>query len=112
MHNENLKNYRNQCLIIDKKEDVKGKYILSKNEEAKIYALKDFYKKETEALDLFLGKGGTNKLLNGRRPYYGMYEDISKLLEPIMPKLNVRIEDIEKKIKEKYSPKKEDDVLE
>ncbi len=56
-----------------------------------------------EALDLFLGQNGTNKLLNGRKPYYSMYEDISEILEPIMPKLKLRADDIVNKIKEKYS---------
>ena len=65
--------------------------------------LQEFYKREMEALDLFLGQNGTNKLLNGRKPYYSMYEDISEILEPIMPKLKLRADDIVNKIKEKYS---------
>ena len=65
-----------------------------------------------DALDLFLGEGGTKKLLNGRKPYYSMYDDISEMLEPILPKLKLSADSIVEKIKEKYSNTKENDVLE
>lgn len=102
-HRKNLEFLRNQFIIIDKKEDKKGKKILSWKEEEKLKALNNFYAEEEKALDLFLGQGGTRKLLNGRNPYYSMYEDISEILEPIMPKLKLRVDDIAKKIKDKYS---------
>ena len=105
MHRKNLEYLRNQFIIIDKKEDKKGKKLLSWKEEEKLKALKDFYVREMEALDLFLGKGGTKKILNGRNPYYSMYEDINEMLEPILPKLKLRADDINKKIIEKYSNK-------
>lgn len=110
-HRKNLEFLKNQFIIIDKKEDKKGKKILSWKEEEKIKVLQEFYKREMEALDLFLGQGGTRKLLNGRNPYYSMYEDISEMLEPILPKLKLRADDIANRIKEKYSNKKETDVL-
>ena len=102
-HRKNLEFLRNQFIIIDKKEDKKGKKILSWKEEEKLKALQDFYKREMEALDLFLGENGTKKLLNGRNPYYSMYEDINDMLKPILPKLKLRADDIAKKIKDKYS---------
>lgn len=112
-HRKNLEFLRNQFVIIDKKEDKKGKYILSWREEEKLKALQEFYKREMEALDLFLGKDGTKKLLNGRNPYYSMYEDINEMLNPILPKLKLRADDIANKIKEKYSNKTtEKNVLE
>ena len=111
-HRKNLEFLRNQFVIIDKKEDKKGKFILSWKEEEKLKVLKEFYQREMDSLDLFLGQGGTKKLLNGRNPYYSMYEDISEMLEPILPKLKLRADDIANKIKEKYSNKKETDVLE
>ena len=111
-HRKNIEYLQNQFVIIDKKEDKKGKYLLTWKEEEKIKALKDFYIKEMEALDLFLGQGGTKKLLNGRKPYYEMYDDISDALEPILPKLKASTDDIMKRIKEKYSNKKEEKVLE
>ena len=112
-HRKNLEYLRNQFVIIDKKEDKKGKFILSWKEEEKIKVLQEFYKREMEALDLFLGQNGTNKLLNGRKPYYSMYEDINDMLVPILPKLKLRADDIANKIKEKYSNKAaEKNVLE
>ena len=102
-HRKNLEFLRNQFIIIDKKEDKKGKKILSWKEEEKLKVLQEFYKKEMEALDLFLGENGTKKLLNGRNPYYSMYEDINDMLKPILPKLKLRADDIAKKIKDKYS---------
>lgn len=112
-HRKNVEYLKNQFVIIDKKEDKKGKFILSWKEEEKLKVLQEFYKKEMEALDLFLGQDGTKKLLNGRNPYYSMYEDINEILEPIMPKLKLRADDIANKIKEKYSNKEtEKNVLE
>lgn len=111
-HRKNIDYLKMQFIIADKKEEKKGKFILSSKEEEKLKLLKEFYKREMEALDLFLGKGGTAKLLNGRNPYYSMYEDISDILEPIMPKLKLNVDDITKKIKEKYSVKKEENILE
>ena len=112
-HRKNLEFIKMQFLIIDKKEDKKGKFILSLKEEEKMKVLQEFYKREMEALDLFLGKNGTKKLLNGRNPYYSMYEDINEILEPIMPKLKLKADDIANKIKEKYSKKTtEKNVLE
>ena len=102
-HRKNLEFLRNQFIIIDKKEDKKGKKILSWKEEEKLKVLQEFYKREMEALDLFLGENGTKKLLNGRNQYYFMYEDINDMLKPILPKLKLRADDIAKKIKDKYS---------
>lgn len=111
-HRKNLEYLQMQFAVIDKKEDKKGKYILSANEKEKLNILKEFFKKEEHALNLFLGEGGTKKLLNGRNPYYSMYEDISEILEPFMPLLSTKTEDIENKIKNKYSDKKEENILE
>lgn len=112
-HRKNLEFLKSQFVIIDKKEDKKGKFILSWKEEEKLKVLQEFYKREMEALDLFLGQNGTNKLLNGRKPYYSMYEDINDMLVPILPKLKLKADDIANKIKEKYSNKAtEKNVLE
>lgn len=110
-HKRNIQDLRAQYIIIDKKQDKKGKKVMSANEEAKIKAMQEFYKKEIEALDMFLGKGGTNKLLNGRKPYFTMFDDINEYLEPIIPLIKERAGSIEEKIKAKYA-KKESDVLE
>ena len=112
-HRKNLEFLKSQFVIIDKKEDKKGQFILSWKDEEKLKVLQEFYKREMEALDLFLGENGTKKLLNGRKPYYSMYEDINEMLEPILPKLKLKADDIANKIKEKYSNKAtEKNVLE
>ena len=112
-HKKNYEYLRNQFVIIDKKEDKKGKFMLSWREEEKVKALQEFYKREMEAMDLFLGEGATKKLLNGRKPYYSMYDDIMDIIEPIMPKLEANADSIINKIKNKYSEKtKEKNVLE
>lgn len=111
-HKKNVNYIRNQFVIINKRPDKKGKKLLSVNEEEKIKLMKEFYAKEEEALDLFIGNGGTKKLLNGRNPYYSMYEDIDEMLKPIMPIIEKGFDNIETKIKEKYSSNKESNVLE
>lgn len=107
-HKKNLQKLKMQIVVIDKKQDKKGKQLLSWKEEEKIKAFNEFYKKEMNSLDLFLGEGGTLKLLNGRKPYYSMYEDIIEIIEPILPLIKERTESITDKIKAKYDNKKSD----
>lgn len=104
------RNLRNQFLIIDKKQNHKGKQLLSSNEEAKAKALMMFYKEAEDAMDLFLGKGGTKKFLNGRKPYWEMFDDLSETIEPYMDKMQLTIDDMTARIKNKYKVK-ESDVL-
>jgi hypothetical protein len=101
---------KNQLIIIDKKQDHKGKQMLSANEEAKAKALQLFYKEMENAMDLFLGEGGTRKYLNGRNPYWTMFEDLSEALEPHMGKMQLTIKDMTNRIKNKYKVS-ESDVL-
>ena len=62
-----------------------------------------------DALDLFLGKGKTKEILNifKRNPYYSMYDDIQKMLEPYLPKFKEVTDDITNKIKQKYGAQEE-----
>lgn len=111
-HRKNVQYVNMQFAIIDKKEDKRGKKLLSANEEEKIKVVSEFYKREMEALDLFVGEGGTKKLLNGRKPYYSMYDDINEMLKPVMPIIEKGFGDIETKIKDKYkNVNKESNVL-
>ena len=105
---------KNQYDIINKKEDHKGKKLFSANEEAKIKATNEFYKKEAEIYDMFLGKDGVKKLLNGRKLTPGTLDEIDEIIEKaILPKLQIKAEDIKKDIMAKYSNKtKRDDVIE
>lgn len=108
----NRQNLKNQFAIIDKKEDHRGKRLLSSNEEAKIRALNDFFKKETEIYNLFLGENGVQKLLAGRKLRWTTLNEIDEIIiNQIAPQLNITIENINQKIKNKYS-QKEGNVLE
>ena len=110
---KNKEYLRNQMLIIDKREDVKGKKLLSKNEEDKIRALNDFFIKEIEVYNMFLGPRGVEKLLNGRRFTWTTLQEIDEIIETqISPKLDISMKNITDKVKEKYSQviKKNDDV--
>jgi hypothetical protein len=111
-HKKNIEKLKADFVLADKKPEKKGKKLMSSREEEKLRALREFYSQEEKALDLFLGEGGTRKLLNGRKPYYEMFDDILEYLEPIVPKLELHKEDIVEKIKKKYSSKKEDNVIE
>lgn len=105
---------QNQYAIIDKKQDHKGKKLFSANEEARIKAMSEFYKKEAEIYDMFLGKDGVKKLLNGRKLTPGTLDEIDEIIEKvILPKLEIKAEDMKKSIMEKYSNKENrDDVIE
>lgn len=95
---------RNQLLIISKREDIKGKKLLSKNQEDEIKALNEFYKKEIEVYNMFLGKNGVEKLLNGRKISWTTFDEINKIIEKqIVPHLNNNMKTITDKIKDKYT---------
>lgn len=101
---KNKENLRNQFLIIGKRQDVKGKKLFSKNEEDKIKALNEFFKKEAEIYNMFLGERGVEKLLNGRKLGWLTLDEIDKIIkEQIEPHLDLTMDSITNKIKEKYS---------
>lgn len=114
MHKKNVRELNAKRIIISKKQDRKGKKLLSANEEALLKALQEFYDNEIKAQDLFLGEGGTAKILNGRKPYLTMFDDIQEYLEPIMPLFAQREKEISSKIaeiKKKYD-NRQSDVIE
>ena len=108
-HKRNASYIKNQLYIINKREDHKGKKLLSANEEAVNRAWNEFFRREMEALDLFIGKGKTQVILNimGREPYMSMFEDITELIDPIIPVLEKAYSDFKNKIEEKYKDKGE-----
>lgn len=111
-HQQNLKELNDKRIIISKKQDHKGKNELySDNEKALMEAVKEFYKKEEEALDEFIGEGATKKLLAGRKPYVSMFEDINEYMEQIVPTLKESQNKLIEKIKNKYGKEEEDNVL-
>ena len=110
---KNKENLKNQMLIIDRRQDVKGKKLLSKNEEDKIKVLNDFFIKEVEVYNMFLGPRGVEKLLNGRKFTWTTLQEIDEIIEKqITPHINFSMEDITKKVKEKYSQAMEKNEIE
>lgn len=106
---------KNQFTIIDKREDHKGKKLLSSNEEAKIKAMAEFFKKEKEVYDMFLGENGVDKLLNGRKLTLNTLAEIDEIIEKaILPKMEINAKSIKEKIMSKYNvtESKRDDVIE
>lgn len=100
---KNKEYLRNEMVIIDKREDVKGKKLLSKNEEDKIKAINEFFRKEIEVYNMFLGENGVQKLLNGRKIGWTTLQEIDEIIEKqIAPYLDMSMEKITQKIKEKY----------
>ena len=111
---KNKEYLRNQILIISKRQDVKGKKLLSKNEEDKIKALNDFFHKQVETYNMFLGENGVEKILNGRKIGWTTFNEIDNIIEKqITPYLDISKDKITKKIKDIYGVKKEEnEVLE
>ena len=100
---KNKENLRNQLFIIDKRQDVKGKKLLSKNQEDKIKALNDFFNKEIEVYNIFLGENGVQKLLNGRKIGWTRLQEIDEIIEnQIMPHVEIDMKKITDKVKQKY----------
>ena len=100
---KNKEQLRNQMLIIDKRQDVKGKKLLSKNEEDKIKALNEFFMKEIQVYNMFLGPRGVEKLLNGRKFTWTTLQEIDEIIEKqIAPHLDLSMKKITDKVKEKY----------
>ena len=94
---------RNQLIIIGKKEDVKGKKLLSKNQEDEIKAINEFFKREVEIYNMFLGENGVQKLLNGRKLGWTTLDEIDEIIaKQITPYLDINMNKISDKIKEKY----------
>ena len=100
---KNKEYLRNQMLIIDKRQDVKGKKLLTKNQEDKIRALNEFFIKEIQVYNMFLGARGVEKLLNGRKFTWTTLQEIDEIIEKqIAPHINVSMDNITEKVKEKY----------
>ena len=77
---------------------------MSKNEEDKIKALNDFFRREIEVYNAFLGKNGVQKLLNGRKIGWTSLQEIDEIIaKQIAPHIDLKMEKIADKIKGKYS---------
>lgn len=92
-----------EIVIINKRQDVKGKKLLSKNEEDKLKAINKFFKEEVEIYNMFLGENGVEKLLNGKKLGWTSLAEIDEIItKQIVPFFDKKAKDIEKKIMEKY----------
>ena len=70
----------------------------------KIKALNDFFNKEVEVYNMFLGENGVQKLLNGRKFTWTTLEEIDNIIEKqIAPHFENSMEKIGEKIKSKYT---------
>lgn len=101
--------------VIEKKQDHKGKKLLTYKQEESIKAYKEFFKKEIEVYNLFLGENGVQKLLNGREFTWFTLNEINEIIENVIyPKLEINAKDIRKEIMSKYSNQKDKraDVIE
>ncbi len=102
----------NQFLIIDRKQDHKGKKLLSSNEQAKLESINEFFKREKEVLDMFLGEGGVDKLLNGRKMGLTSLQEINDIVvNQISPYIDKSMENLTNKVKELYNDSTENDVI-
>lgn len=88
-------------IVINKKEEVKGKY-MSKKEEEKMKLWQDTFREMRKAMDIFLGEGACQKIF-GDRNYIEMYDDLVKQLEPHFEKMKISFEGMKKRIVDKYS---------
>lgn len=94
---------RNQLVIINKREDVKGKKLFSKNQEDTIKAMNEFYKKQEETYNLFLGENGVKKLLCGRKMTWETFLEIDKIIEEqIAPYIDQDTQNLVDRISKKY----------
>lgn len=94
---------RNQFLIIDKRQDVKGKKLMSKNEEDKFKATNDYFAKQIETYNMFLGENGVQKLLNGHKVGWTTFDEIDEIIDKqILPHLEVKKDDLVQRIMSKY----------
>ena len=79
---------------------------------ARLNVIKEFLTEEEKTIDDFIGEGTTKKLLNGRKPYISMFNDIMDALVQIVPALKDTTKKIAQEVKEKYKKdKNEDNVI-
>lgn len=109
-HKKNHEWLKDRITIIDKRQDHQGKKLMSYNQEEKIKAVNEFFKKEVVILDKFLGQDGVKKLLNGRKLGWTTLDEIDELIEKqIAPHLDLSLDNLKNKVKDKYSKLKDKD---
>lgn len=95
------RNIKNELYILNKKPDVKGKY-LSRNEEEFLKLWEKSFNEMRSAMDIFLGENACQKIF-GDSNYIGMFDDLMEQLKPHLEKMKINLKSVAKQIEEKYS---------
>jgi Ribonuclease G/E len=100
---KNRETLRNTMLVLEKKPDAPGKGGMTRNQEEQVRALVDFFKKEVEIYNLFLGENGVQKLLNGRKLRWETLTEIDEIIEKqIRPYIEIDTKRLIDNVKEAY----------
>ena len=83
------------------REDVKGKYLNSKNAEDIMLEWRNYYIKIRDYFDSFLGKGACQNIF-GDSNYAGMEDDLFEALMPSIEQMDLSIDNMYKRIEDKY----------
>ena len=109
--NKSKEKLKNDFVVIDRRPDIQGKKLFSKNAEDKLKAFNDFTNKMVEAYNMFLGDNGVQKLLCGKKLGWTTLSEIDDIIDKqIAPLVLTSFEDIEKKIIDKYSFKGKEEL--
>lgn len=109
--NKSKEKLKNDFVVIDRRPDIQGKKLFSKNAEDKLKAFNDFTNKMVEAYNMFLGENGVQKLLCGKKLGWTTLSEIDDIIDKqIAPLVLTSFEDIEKKIIDKYSFKGKEEL--
>lgn len=105
--------YNNQLVIIKKQQDHISKgNVLSDNTIAEMNAIKEYYKKQKQVFDVFLGEGATDKLLYGRPFGAKTAREIYLIIQnQILPQIKVDFNNLEEEIKDTFKKPTEENVL-
>ena len=105
---KNRETLRNKMLVLEKKPDAPGEGAMTRNQEEQVRALVEFFKKEVEVYNLFLGENGVQKLLNGRKLRWETLEEIDSIIDKqIRPYIEVDTKRMIDKVKKAYGRKDE-----
>jgi hypothetical protein len=107
-HKKNVTELQNKLNEIEQTCNKDGEFP-TERDWARREACKEFMAKEEKTIDDFIGDGTTKKLLNGRKPYILMFNDIMDMLTQIVPALKDTSKKILENIREKYNKNNEQD---
>ena len=110
---ENRSWFKKETIIINKRQDVQEKDDpLTKNQKDMLKASEDFFKKEIEIYNMFLGENGVQKLLNNKPlGWESLYKIDNLIKKQILPILEEHTKSMEELIKNKYSIDKEEELI-